>query len=126
VASCNPCWLPKERRPDHVTDAQRATITAAAEANESLYMHNGYFKSLREVVHFYNTRDALPRCEARSPGEKVSCWPPPEVPININTRIVAILVSATLKRIQVEENFNTVQATIEAIDRALEDVRRQG
>ena len=27
---------------------------------------------------------------------------------------------------QVEENFNTVQATIAAIDRALEDVRRQG
>jgi hypothetical protein len=27
---------------------------------------------------------------------------------------------------QVEESFNTVQATIEAIDRALEDVRRQG
>jgi cytochrome c peroxidase len=28
------------------------------------YMHNGYFKSLKEVVHFYNTRDALPRCAA--------------------------------------------------------------
>src|ERR1700686_2351373 len=24
------------------------------------YMHNGYLKSLREVVHFYNTRDSLP------------------------------------------------------------------
>jgi cytochrome c peroxidase len=49
------------------------------------YMHNGYFKSLKEVVHFYNTRDTLPRCEARSPGEKVSCWPPPENATNINT-----------------------------------------
>jgi cytochrome c peroxidase len=49
------------------------------------YMHNGYFKSLKEVVHFYNTRDVLPRCEVGSPGEKVSCWPSPEVPININT-----------------------------------------
>ena len=49
------------------------------------YMHNGYFKSLKEVVHFYNTRDILPRCEAKSPAEKVSCWPAPEVPININT-----------------------------------------
>lgn len=49
------------------------------------YMHNGYFKSLKEVVHFYNTRDVLPHCEAGSPGEKVSCWPPPEVPVNINT-----------------------------------------
>jgi cytochrome c peroxidase len=49
------------------------------------YMHNGYFKSLKEVVHFYNTRDTLPRCEAGSPGEKVSCWPPPENATNINT-----------------------------------------
>jgi cytochrome c peroxidase len=36
------------------------------------YMHNGVFKSLKEVVHFYNTRD-------------VEDWPPPEVPINVNT-----------------------------------------
>jgi cytochrome c peroxidase len=49
------------------------------------YMHNGYLKSLKEVVHFYNTRDTLPKCQAGSPGEKVSCWPPPEIPININT-----------------------------------------
>ena len=49
------------------------------------YMHNGYFKSLKEVVHFYNTRDTLPKCEAGSPGEKVSCWPPPENATNINT-----------------------------------------
>jgi hypothetical protein len=44
------------------------------------YMHNGYLKSLKEVVHFYNTRDALPRCQAGDPGEKVSCWPAPEHP----------------------------------------------
>ena len=36
------------------------------------YMHNGVFKSLKEVVHFYNTRD-------------VEAWPEPEVPINVNT-----------------------------------------
>ena len=35
-------------------------------------MHNGVFKSLKEVVHFYNTRD-------------VEDWPPPEVPRNVNT-----------------------------------------
>jgi cytochrome c peroxidase len=28
------------------------------------YGHNGYFKSLKEIVHFYNTRDTLPRCRA--------------------------------------------------------------
>jgi cytochrome c peroxidase len=36
------------------------------------YMHNGVFKSLKEVVHFYNTRD-------------VGMWPPPEVPENVNS-----------------------------------------
>ena len=49
------------------------------------YMQNGYFKSLKEVVHFYNTRDTLPRCPSGSPGEKLSCWPPPENSTNINT-----------------------------------------
>jgi cytochrome c peroxidase len=36
------------------------------------YMHNGVFKSLEEVVHFYNTRD-------------VEDWPEPEVAVNVNT-----------------------------------------
>jgi cytochrome c peroxidase len=51
------------------------------------YMHNGYLKSLSEVVHFYNTSQALPRCAQGSPGEKVSCWPDPETPANLNTLI---------------------------------------
>ena len=50
------------------------------------YMHNGYFKSLKEVVHFYNTRDVLPRCKAGDPGEKVTCWPAPENATNINKK----------------------------------------
>jgi cytochrome c peroxidase len=36
------------------------------------YTHNGVFKSLRALVHFYNTRDVV-------------AWPPPEVPDNVNT-----------------------------------------
>jgi cytochrome c peroxidase len=36
------------------------------------YMHNGVFKTLREVVDFYNTRDT-------------GMWDAPEVPENINT-----------------------------------------
>ncbi|MDB4876172.1 MAG: putative methylamine utilization protein MauG [Gemmatimonadetes bacterium] len=52
------------------------------------YMHNGYFKSLEEVVHFYNTRDVLPRCQGDNPaGEKVSCWPAPEVAANVDTTV---------------------------------------
>ena len=50
------------------------------------YMHNGYFTSLKDVVHFYNTRDVLPRCAPNDPGEKVSCWPAPEDPENENKR----------------------------------------
>ena len=52
------------------------------------YMHNGYLKSLKEVVHFYNTRDALPHCQGENAaGEKVSCWPAPEVAANVDTTI---------------------------------------
>src|SRR6266542_3487907 len=51
------------------------------------YMHNGYLKSLKEVVHFYNTRDKLPRCQHGAPGEKTTCWPAPEVPQNMDTTI---------------------------------------
>jgi cytochrome c peroxidase len=37
-----------------------------------VFGHNGFFKSLEEIVHFYNTRD-------------VESWPPPEVPETMNT-----------------------------------------
>lgn len=55
------------------------------------YGHNGYFKSLKEIVHFYNTRDALPRCAAGDVGERTSCWPAPESTSNMNTRFVGRL-----------------------------------
>jgi cytochrome c peroxidase len=56
------------------------------------YMHNGYLTSLKEVVHFYNTRDVYPypvQSGNCPPGtvEKVTCWPMPEDPNNINTTI---------------------------------------
>jgi cytochrome c peroxidase len=50
------------------------------------YMHNGYLKSLKEVVHFYNTRDALPACKPGDRGERVSCWPAPEHPETMNRK----------------------------------------
>ncbi len=47
------------------------------------YAHNGHFKSLKEIVHFYNTRDILPVCSGGdTPG--VDCWPAPEVADNVN------------------------------------------
>jgi len=47
--------------------------------------HNGAFKSLNEVVHFYNTRDVLPPCGEDDPKPGVSCWPLPETSLNLNT-----------------------------------------
>ena len=55
------------------------------------YGHNGYFKSLKQIVHFYNTRDALPRCQADDPGEGETCWPAPESASNMNTRFMGNL-----------------------------------
>jgi cytochrome c peroxidase len=59
------------------------------------FFHNGYIKSLKQLVHFYNTRDAFPlpggpvtsgHCP---PGtvEKVNCWPMPEVRNNIDMTV---------------------------------------
>jgi cytochrome c peroxidase len=48
--------------------------------------HNGYFKSLESIVHFYNTRDVLQPCDMHpNPKEGVNCWPAPEVAANVNT-----------------------------------------
>ena len=47
--------------------------------------HNGYFKSLEAIVHFYNTRDVLPSADqTANPAPGVNCWPAPEVVENIN------------------------------------------
>jgi cytochrome c peroxidase len=46
------------------------------------YGHNGYFKSLKQIVHFYNTRDKFKHCAPGARGEKVTCWPAPEVLAN--------------------------------------------
>jgi len=51
------------------------------------YMHNGYFKTLKGLVHFYNTRDTKPTCPEVYPEEKAlaqNCWPGPEVKENVN------------------------------------------
>jgi cytochrome c peroxidase len=56
------------------------------------FFHNGYIKSLKQLVHFYNTRDVFPEpvtsgnCPAGT-VEKVNCWPTPEVPNNIDMTV---------------------------------------
>jgi cytochrome c peroxidase len=62
------------------------------------FFHNGYIKSLKQLVHFYNTRDSVPNpngnttfafkvtsgnCPAGT-VERVTCWPQPEVRNNID------------------------------------------
>lgn len=52
------------------------------------YSHNGYFKSLESIVHFYNTRDVKPVCPGDYTEEQAlaaNCWPAPEVAANVNT-----------------------------------------
>ncbi|HEX3417684.1 MAG TPA: hypothetical protein VHT21_14955, partial [Stellaceae bacterium] len=57
------------------------------------FFHNGYAKSLKQLVHFYNTRDVFPfpgvtsgHCPSGT-TEKVNCWPQPEVPNNIDMTV---------------------------------------
>ena len=56
------------------------------------FFHNGYIKSLKQLVHFYNTRDVFKfavesgNCPAGT-VEKVNCWPSPEVPQNLDMTI---------------------------------------
>src|SRR6266481_3972714 len=56
------------------------------------FFHNGYAKSLKQLVHFYNTRDVFGfkvtsgHCPAGT-VEKVNCWPMPEVPDNIDMTV---------------------------------------
>jgi len=56
------------------------------------FFHNGYIKSLKQLVHFYNTRDVAAydfdvtsgHCPAGT-TERVNCWPRPEVKNNEDT-----------------------------------------
>jgi len=56
------------------------------------FFHNGYIKSLKQLVHFYNTRDVFPfnvtsgHCPAGT-TEKVDCWPMPEVKNNMDMTV---------------------------------------
>jgi cytochrome c peroxidase len=58
------------------------------------YMHNGVFKSLQEVVHFYNTRNIAVNSSGQQvafdlrngpPSGYTALWPPPEVLDNVQT-----------------------------------------
>lgn len=51
------------------------------------YTHNGYFKTLEGIVHFYNTRDVKPICPGaytEAQALAADCWPVPEVAQTVN------------------------------------------
>ena len=51
------------------------------------YGHNGYFKTLAGIVHFYNTRDVKPTCPGpytEMEALEANCWPEPEISENVN------------------------------------------
>ncbi len=59
---------------------------------QKAFFHNGYIKSLKQLVHFYNTRDlyAYPVTSGNCPEgttERMDCWPKPEVPNNVDKTI---------------------------------------
>jgi cytochrome c peroxidase len=64
----------------HKAPTLRNVALAPTKGFIKAYTHNGYFKSLEEIVHFYNTRDV--------PG---AGWPAPEVAVNVNTAEVGNL-----------------------------------
>jgi cytochrome c peroxidase len=72
-----------------MTPAKCPTTEAPGPYFQKEFFHNGYIKSLKQLVHFYNTRDRKDYDHPATSGhckpgfiEKVNCWPMPEVTNN--------------------------------------------
>jgi cytochrome c peroxidase len=101
-ASPNASWTPQAPTSDgqmQVSSARNVAMTppscpsteAPGPYFQKEFFHNGYIKSLKQLVHFYNTRDvvgiAFPVTSGHCPPgttEKVDCWPMPEVSNNLD------------------------------------------
>jgi cytochrome c peroxidase len=84
-----------------LTPPQCPTTEAPGPYFQKELFHNGYAKSLKQLVHFYNTRDVFPfpgvtsgHCPAGT-TEKVNCWPEPEVPNNIDMTVGNLMLTDT-------------------------------
>jgi cytochrome c peroxidase len=73
----------------------RNVAKAPAPGFVKAYGHNGYFKSLWSIVHFYNTRDTLP-------------WPPPEYAATVNHVELGNLGLTTKEELQVVAFLKTL------------------
>jgi hypothetical protein len=77
-----------------MTPKQCPTTEAPGPYFQKEFFHNGYIKSLKQLVHFYNTRDVMSfkfkvtsgHCPAGK-TEKVDCWPEPEVRNNLDMTV---------------------------------------
>jgi cytochrome c peroxidase len=74
-----------------MTPPECPTTEAPGPYFQKEFFHNGYIKSLKQLVHFYNTRDKVEFAFNVTSGhcppgttEKVDCWPRPEIPNNID------------------------------------------
>jgi cytochrome c peroxidase len=77
--SNNPEW--RAQAAENMGAFKTPTLRNVAKGeNNKTFMHNGVLKSLKEVVHFYNTRDV-----------RAENWPEPEFRENMNTRRVGRL-----------------------------------
>jgi len=72
--------------------SQCPTTEAPGPYFQKEFFHNGYIKSLKQLVHFYNTRDVAEFDFGVTSGhcptgtvERVNCWPMPEVSNNLDT-----------------------------------------
>ena len=49
------------------------------------YAHNGIFIRIKDITHFYNTRDLLASCDdVKKPKPGKNCWDASEVPETVN------------------------------------------
>ncbi len=81
------------------------------------YGHNGYFTSLKQIVHFYNTRDVLPRCQPHDAGEGTTCWPAPESTQNMNRSKVGHLGLSEAEEDAIVSFMQTLTDGFMALDR---------
>jgi cytochrome c peroxidase len=89
-------FLEKDGYPEEVYEAEWGKHKVPTLRNVDLrpdgdsvkaYGHNGYFKTLEGIVHFYNTRDVKPECPGaytEAQALAADCWPAPEVAENVN------------------------------------------
>jgi len=76
------------------------------------FSHNGYFKSLEGIVHFYNTRDAKQPCldplTTEADALAMNCWPAAEVGENVNTEELGDLHLSPRQEAQIIEFLKTL------------------